>query len=592
MTRLQGLLTIAALLIAPSIDAAPRWVRPPVNDTVVIFMHGLWGNAEGTWRSKANTDWPDMLARDDRFRRVDVYVAEYPTERGKPGLTIPQITAQLSEPLREIFDSHSRVVFICHSMGGIVVRQLMVKYPWARTKVKMIYFYGTPMDGSHWAWLAALIFPDRAVRQLISGEYLDELTEEWLAEELQDRVKSYCAYETQPQPPRVIVSEKSSERLCNRELIPLSSDHSNLVKPTGVSDLRYVVFANAFTRELLGGVPSAALSASPPAFASPPTTVSPTNIRTADDWMRDQLDRFNSRLPPPPGTLSAASICDAHAKPVVHVEWSEVKGADYYLVRRSGRDVYSATKTEFEDRDVGLGISHSYGVQACSADGCGLASPLFVSSTLPERCGANTPPRCGSITQSKERGEVPLKVRFSVVPTDPDGDTPHVWWMFGDGRYIGGLDHVEHSFTAPGTYEVKATVSDGVGGVGTCSANVVVTGKALDPIAADDLWFQEWQAEPGSPFIAESPKVGPPETEFRFKARIPERYGTAVAYRWNFRDNATLGGEWSEWSTSPEISHRFKTYSHVATETVLLGVKFSDGRSTQMGGTTIVVRRR
>lgn len=576
---------VALAISVVSADAAPRWVRPPAHDTVVIFMHGLWGDANGTWRSAANTSWPEMLATDDAFKNVDIYVAEYPTQRGRPGLTIPEISTLLRDPLREVFETHSRVVFVAHSMGGIIVRDLIVRYPtWTHDKVKMIYTYGTPMDGSYLARLATIVFSDKAIRQLIPGRFLDELVERWRAAELETKVISYCGYETES---LVIVGAKSANRVCTYDSIAFPFTHTDLVKPTGQSDVRYAAFRSAFVRHFGRGTAAATPVAAPlPAQPAPQVAT-----RTPEEWMNEQYARFNARLPLPPNSIGASSTCDETSKPIVLVNWSTVDSADYYIVRRNGRDVFTSTKSDYIDRDVTLGMPYSYGVQACNADGCGPSSPLSVSDHAPERCGPNTPPRCGRITQNAMSGVVPLRVRFSVAVSD-DEDTPFVFWNFGDGRYIGGLTTVEHTFTSPGTYVVRANVSDQRGGIVECTASVAVTGVALEPSAADDLWFEEWRAEPGSPHIVEWPKVGPPETEFRFIAKVPERYGKAVAYRWKFNDNGSIGGEWSPWSPSPEIRHTFKTYSDVSTESVSLAVRFDDGRAVTMGGTTVVVRRR
>jgi hypothetical protein len=52
----------------------------PDSDTVIVFVHGLMGNARSTWTSDAGTYWPTMLAHDSTFRGADIFVYSYPTK--------------------------------------------------------------------------------------------------------------------------------------------------------------------------------------------------------------------------------------------------------------------------------------------------------------------------------------------------------------------------------------------------------------------------------------------------------------------------------------------------------------------------------
>ncbi|MBM7518550.1 ThuA domain-containing protein [Nocardioides nitrophenolicus] len=72
-------------------------------------------------------------------------------------------------------------------------------------------------------------------------------------------------------------------------------------------------------------------------------------------------------------------------------------------------------------------------------------------------------------------GTVPLKVRFTASATDPDGDTPIDYdWVFGDGG-TSVQQNPTHTFTEPGTYQVKVNATDSRGARGTKTIQVVVS---------------------------------------------------------------------------------------------------------------------
>ena len=56
-------------------------------------------------------------------------------------------------------------------------------------------------------------------------------------------------------------------------------------------------------------------------------------------------------------------------------------------------------------------------------------------------------------------GTAPLTVRFTSSGRDPDGDGLMYVWEFGDGGMAGGRS-ATHTYTTPGTYAAKVTVTD------------------------------------------------------------------------------------------------------------------------------------
>jgi PKD repeat protein len=73
-------------------------------------------------------------------------------------------------------------------------------------------------------------------------------------------------------------------------------------------------------------------------------------------------------------------------------------------------------------------------------------------------------------------GTAPLTVRFSSASSDPDGDQLLSVWDFGDGIKAGGAA-ATHTYTAPGTYNAKVTVTDPGGKSATATVQVIVRPK-------------------------------------------------------------------------------------------------------------------
>jgi PKD repeat protein/glucose/arabinose dehydrogenase len=93
---------------------------------------------------------------------------------------------------------------------------------------------------------------------------------------------------------------------------------------------------------------------------------------------------------------------------------------------------------------------------------------------------SNQSPQIQTATAAPTIGFAPLPVQFTAAATDPDaGDTVTYSWDFGDGSPVSSEQNPSHTYTAPGNYTAKLTVSDGEASV---TRNVDVT--ALEPDAA------------------------------------------------------------------------------------------------------------
>lgn len=111
-----------------------EWVHQGTTDTVLIFVHGLLSSSRGCWGTNGKKTWPHIIIEDPFFRGVSVFVAGYQTEVSSASFDINQCAkALLGEiriaPLGTPAPISSRnIVFVCHSLGGVVVRRLLEQY--------------------------------------------------------------------------------------------------------------------------------------------------------------------------------------------------------------------------------------------------------------------------------------------------------------------------------------------------------------------------------------------------------------------------------------------------------------------------------
>lgn len=225
---------------------------------LVVFVHGLTGSGSGTWRTddrQASWPWKMKAVREQRlFGDADVYVYDYASNIFGNGPTLASLTADMSKALRDEAQSgrYETVIFVAHSLGGVLTRQVLLGDDALRRKTAALYLFAVPQQGSHLATLAtALGFASPVVRQLSSKRagssetYLDELNRTWI--DRQADVAAYCAYETQPTPVSqkaivgwmkfFVVLQRSAGALCNKAFVPLNADHNSIIEGDSGYDL-------------------------------------------------------------------------------------------------------------------------------------------------------------------------------------------------------------------------------------------------------------------------------------------------------------------------------------------------------------------
>ncbi len=221
------------------------------NATVIIFVHGVTGDSRSSWTNeKTNAYWPEMLEKDHEFDDANIYVFEYPTAPTGRNATIHELADSMQQRLRsDNVLEHKRLIFLCHSMGGLITRQFLINYrEQMANKILFAYFYSTPTEGSPMAMLWKLNdnpqFHDMYPMEV--DNYLGMLYTQWVNSPLTNSVKSYCSYEIRKTYGLEIVSFRSAVGLCNQRITSINANHIDIVKPQDNHSDAYIHFKNAY----------------------------------------------------------------------------------------------------------------------------------------------------------------------------------------------------------------------------------------------------------------------------------------------------------------------------------------------------------
>lgn len=229
---------------------------------VIVFVHGLHGSRE-SWRASNGAYWPDLIRTDPRFAYSDVDIAEYPTPSSNGKMSSVQLADILWTRLRQdhVWD-HREVVFIAHSLGGILVEEMLLKHPADAAKVRFIVSYGTPHEGSSIARIASIYDKDPLLNDLSDASdntFLTQLENDWRGHDSVNGIHRFCAFESEDTMPENgfgrylktharVVSYFSATYGCDVTTPPqeIHADHLHMVRPLDRKSAAYEFFYRVY----------------------------------------------------------------------------------------------------------------------------------------------------------------------------------------------------------------------------------------------------------------------------------------------------------------------------------------------------------
>jgi pimeloyl-ACP methyl ester carboxylesterase len=218
---------------------------PGSSQKLILFVHGLFGDPISTWTNDNGQSWMGLMAGDPAFRDFTVATIRYDTPLLTRTSTLEEIATRSLRRLEDegVFRNYNEIYFIAHSMGGLLVKRMLVNLnrPGETEKlrrVKAVLYISTPAQGANLADLASWLslnpqLDDMRVADLNS--FLQALENQW-QDLIRDRgnqifPRSFCAYETKPTHGTVVVSRVYAATYCDQNPIAVDEDHSGIVKP-------------------------------------------------------------------------------------------------------------------------------------------------------------------------------------------------------------------------------------------------------------------------------------------------------------------------------------------------------------------------
>src|SRR5262245_40621632 len=219
----------------------------------VVFIHGLGGDANGTWRASPDSWWPSWIAEDGKH--LAVWSLDYDAEpSGWLGRAMP--LTDRADNILTLFAADGlgkRPLFlICHSLGGLVAKQMLRSAEgrgvaaWQRigNSVAGIVFLATPHTGSPLAnylgGLARIIGgrPTVALKDLEHNAAPLRDLNKWFRNYAHGRnLPILVSYENHDTKGVRVVDEASADPgLPGLELTPIDADHALIAKPSTRED--------------------------------------------------------------------------------------------------------------------------------------------------------------------------------------------------------------------------------------------------------------------------------------------------------------------------------------------------------------------
>ncbi|EXM13252.1 hypothetical protein FOTG_18293 [Fusarium oxysporum f. sp. vasinfectum 25433] len=283
MDRLKQLLrpTKASTKGSPSATPSPAVVHPQGLDVLsegtdpivdIVAIHGLNGHREKTWTAEDGIHWLRDLLPDDAPRARILswgYDANTHAASGTSSLFLYDHARTLVSDLsrkRKLTNSSQRpIIFIAHSLGGIVVKSALIHSDAARQgalleqrSIKLstygILFMGTPHQGGNGVQLGRILANVASVFVATDDRLFKHLERdsEWLLQQLgqygpiSGEFVTKFAYEEYPTSitpgKRILVVPRASAVVpgqADAEPIVIHADHKNMVKFLSKQDVGY-----------------------------------------------------------------------------------------------------------------------------------------------------------------------------------------------------------------------------------------------------------------------------------------------------------------------------------------------------------------
>ncbi|HEV7390519.1 MAG TPA: alpha/beta fold hydrolase [Burkholderiales bacterium] len=234
------------------------WFSYNESNTVLVFLHGIFSDSSSCWTHEDPVDparsiyWPELVRSDARFGNPSIFLAGYYTALDAGPYEVRNCADEVFRALgREDPDGRpgplhkDRIVFVCHSTGGIVARYLLEanEASFADKEIGLVLI-ASPSYGDSWAnrldWLAKFYNQQLGIQLQWGSWSLRDLDARFrdLVDQRRLRIRGVEAYENhfifhRPWLPdkKVVVTEASAGRYFGAPVLLRNTNHFTAVKP-------------------------------------------------------------------------------------------------------------------------------------------------------------------------------------------------------------------------------------------------------------------------------------------------------------------------------------------------------------------------
>jgi len=228
----------------------------------IIFVHGLAGHPWGTWHPQSKRDnqnldfWPFWLGEELQANGININVWTFGYDAPRfgyvgQGMARFDQASNLLEYLEVNDIGDGPLIFVTHSMGGLIVKEVIHTAQNFDDKkaiieqTRGIIFLSTPHTGSHLANLidkiGFLTKPTVNVEELKAHTPQLRQLNEWYRQNIDNLgIKTQVFYETQSMSGVLVVDEDSANPgIKDVKPIAIPADHNSIAKPQK-NDLVYL----------------------------------------------------------------------------------------------------------------------------------------------------------------------------------------------------------------------------------------------------------------------------------------------------------------------------------------------------------------
>jgi pimeloyl-ACP methyl ester carboxylesterase len=205
------------------------------NQQLLIFIHGWNGDPNDTWKK-----FPELACADPTLSGMDVVAVNYPTFAKRRNLNIVGLAKWVNDEINRLDrnQQYKVIVVVAHSMGGLIGREIIIHRKLSdQQNIGLLVEIATPHAGANMARMAKALGISEELAEEMMGDstVLNALTSQWFSLK-KNRPTTFCF--TSPQD--AVVSEQSALAFCDDGTEYPMWGHTEMAKPPGASDARYV----------------------------------------------------------------------------------------------------------------------------------------------------------------------------------------------------------------------------------------------------------------------------------------------------------------------------------------------------------------